>query len=81
MIRHFYSQGRAWFLLCGFACALLWSAPSAASLSLTISNSLPQERKAEPVTAGVPLPKGFATRADTLVLLGSKSGTEDRQEY
>jgi len=39
-------------------------------IKLTLTNELPFEREAEPVTCGVPLARGFADHADELTLLG-----------
>ncbi len=43
----------------------------ASQVELTLTNELPFQRKAEPVTCGVPLARGFARRADELTLLDS----------
>jgi hypothetical protein len=39
-------------------------------IELTLTNELPFEREAEPVTCGVPLARGLADHADELMLLG-----------
>lgn len=39
-------------------------------IELTLTNELPFERKAEPVTCGVPLARGFVSHADELTLFG-----------
>jgi hypothetical protein len=49
------------------------SAPAGAAndpIALTVHNPLAVARESEPVTCGVPLPKGFVRDADTLALLG-----------
>jgi hypothetical protein len=39
-------------------------------IELTLTNELPFEREAEPITCGVPLARGFVSRADELTLFG-----------
>lgn len=41
-------------------------------IRITVGNELPFERHAEPVTCGVPLPRGFAGRAEELALVDSE---------
>ncbi|MFC1719490.1 hypothetical protein ACFL6S_37920, partial [Candidatus Poribacteria bacterium] len=40
-------------------------------IKLTLTNEMPFERKAEPITCGMPLARGFAQKADELTLLGA----------
>ena len=60
--------------ICGAAAVAISAEPATtafpAEIALTLTNELPFERKAEPVTCGVPLARGFVSRADDLTLLG-----------
>ena len=58
------------FLLCLIALVAPLARGATDEIKLTLANSLAIPRVAEPVTAGVPLPRGFVGSADPLTLLG-----------
>ena len=58
--------------LVALAASLAAGAPEEGGIGLTIRNELPFDRTTEGITCGVPLPKGFATGADELGLVGPR---------